>query len=210
MYITPQINISNNSPRGAMCEKDTVVLTVTAGASTTFQWYKDGSAITDSVRSQLLLQNISKGDEGTYFCIVTKGAVSKQTDPKFVTMQTPPDFISQPLTTWMELNTLFTADVIASGSKPLNYLWYKNDTVLGGETTSRLLIASFKLGNEGAYKCSISNQCGFIISAAAGFYVMPDITLTGVDSSGQACEGFTGYFSCTQCTKYNIPMAKRW
>ena len=81
-----------------------------SGGALTYQWYKNGSALTDggdvsgSLTSTLLISPASSGDVGSYYCIVTDGCnFSTNSTTNSLTLDTPANLVWQggnPNTNW--------------------------------------------------------------------------------------------------------------
>jgi hypothetical protein len=64
--------------------------------------------------------------------------------------------------------------VIAAGTPPLHYRWFRNDVSLGGPlTNSTLTLASITPAQVGAYSVQVSNVAGTAISSSATLTVLP-------------------------------------
>ena len=57
--------------------------------------------------------------------------------------------------------------VVAHGSPPLNYQWYKDSVTIGGATDASYTIPNVQAGNAGSYKCLIVNNWGNVESNTA-------------------------------------------
>lgn len=84
--------------------------------------------------------------------------------------------------------------VAARGSAPLAYQWYRNGTLLAGQTAASLVIASFQEADQGDYSVEVGNfvskatsataRLALILSEAAPFTVRPGDILVGNDGTG--------------------------
>jgi len=74
---------------------------------------------------------------------------------------------TQPLSQWIteDKNVLF--NVVASGSMPLEYQWYKDGVALLGEISAEFSILNVQLADAGEYTVQISNGFGSVTSRPA-------------------------------------------
>jgi hypothetical protein len=188
VYITPRMTVTNLNGKAIPCDGDTVVFNAFSGVGATYQWYKDGNAIKDSTRAQLVYNKMSKENEGTFYCNVSRGTFSKATESKIVFIAYAPEIFVQPSSQWVSKDGDYTLEVAASGSKPLFYNWYRNDTLRNGADGSRYVIAGIKLTDEGIYRCNISNACGVEKSTSVFVYIDPQIKVNNLSSHNVICE----------------------
>lgn len=137
-----------------------VVLSVTASGPTPlhYQWYKDGTKIgTDS--ATLNIDKAQTNNSGIYTVTVSNqfgytpsaAAILKVGDAPTITGDDPKD------------QTIITSksvgfSVVASGTAPLSYQWYKNDQAISTATGQTYSIGSATSSNNGVYKVKVSNK----------------------------------------------------
>lgn len=137
----------------------TFTVEVQSSLALSIQWFKNGAALPNTDTQALSLRAITLGDEGVYSCEATNdaGSVScgsADLDVKQgVSITQPPQ--SQTLT--VGANTTLTTN--ATGEPPLNYTWYKNDTVVkqGIDVTS-LTISNISDTDGGTYFVRVNND----------------------------------------------------
>ena len=84
--------------------------------------------------------------------------------------------------------------VVASGSEPLVYQWYKDDKLLDGSHTESVIIESLELENAGIYRVRISNEAGGVMSADATVVVQQPISITKQPVDVRVIEGEKAVF----------------
>jgi hypothetical protein len=158
--------------------------TVTAGGSATFnvtatgtpapsyQWRKDGTALSGATANRLTLNNVQAGDAGAYSVVVTNsaGSVTSGAATLTVTPATPtfaPAIVAQPISVNVVAGSSAALTVVATGTPAPDYQWRRNDVPITGATRETLLIGSVAAGNEGTYTVTVSNAAGFVNSSAA-------------------------------------------
>ena len=87
------------------------------------------------------------------------------------------------------MGSSITFNVTATGTSPLNYLWYKNGQPLTWATNSTLLLTNLATSDAGNYAVVVSNPFGLTTSINAALTVgvateqmglFPGITLSGL------------------------------
>jgi hypothetical protein len=73
----------------------------------------------------------------------------------------PPTIVNQPTNRIVFAGENYSFTVVASGSPPLSYQWYKNNSPIGGATSSSYTnIAAFPADNGAQFKVDVSNGSG--------------------------------------------------
>jgi hypothetical protein len=175
VYIDPQIVMTNNNNRSVLCEKDGVTLDASSGALATYQWYREGNAIDGSTNAMLSFTSLTLKDVGNYYCMVTKGQQKKASESRVISLQIKPEILVQPQSQWIVNNGSYDLNVVASGTKPLKYVWTKDNNKLA-DTISEIDFETFSSLNEGNYICTVSNACGNAPSLAANLRVAPELS----------------------------------
>jgi Concanavalin A-like lectin/glucanases superfamily/Immunoglobulin domain/Cohesin domain len=95
-----------------------------------------------------------------------------------------PYIVSQPQSKTVLAGSNVSIAVGASGTAPLSYQWYYNDTnLLAGATNSLLLLPNVPLTASGKYSVAVSNTVGSVISSNATLTVTPPPALFQVVSN---------------------------
>jgi hypothetical protein len=166
-------------------------LTVTAGqnasfsvaasgtAPFTYQWYKDGAALSGATSSNLSLSSVSSTDAAAYSVKVsnTTGSVVSSAAALTVTAivtaknTSAPTIDIQPLPLNVVAGKGASFSVSVSGTAPFAYQWYKDNSALSGATSSSLSIASVASTDAGSYTVKVSNSAGSVTSTSAALTV---------------------------------------
>jgi len=162
-------------------------LTVATGASATFsvvatgtgplsyQWNKNGAALSGATSTSLTLSNAQSSDAGTYSVTVsnTAGTVTSSGALLTVTPTPPPPppvaptITTQPSAVTVAAGASATFSVVATGTGPLSYQWSKNGAALSGATSASLTLTNVQLANAGIYSVTVSNTAGAVTSSGA-------------------------------------------
>jgi len=103
-----------------------------------------------------------------------------------ILLKEPPAITLQPAGARRATGGSVNFQVSASGTPPLTYRWYRDDTALvndariAGATSTNLQISGLVAGDAGGYSCLVSNAQGAVPSAAANL----DVIVNGKTISG--------------------------
>ncbi|MFN3781272.1 MAG: immunoglobulin domain-containing protein, partial [Candidatus Kapaibacteriota bacterium] len=145
----------------------------TGGTSLDYQWRKDGIALVDKGRisgSQsptLTITNINIGDAGNYDVVLTNNpsGYSTTSAPAQLNVEVQPTIIQQPPSS-INLNSgeKLTIEIIADGTEPLTYQWYKDGVQIVDANQSTYEKSSVTNEDAGTYYCKVQNDCGEVVS----------------------------------------------
>ena len=146
--------------------------TVTAGQSITFtvvasgagtlsyQWEKNGAAISGATASRFTLSNVQSGNAGTYAVVVTNSAGTDTSSGAVLTVNpatVAPSIITQPQSQTLTAGSSVEFSVAATGTAPLSFQWYVGGTAISGATLSTYTISNVQAANAGTYTVMVSN-----------------------------------------------------
>jgi hypothetical protein len=122
--------------------------------------------------------------------------------------QTPPQVKVEPSGILAYERQDVTLSVVAVGSAPLNYQWYYEGFVLGGQTNRQLALSNVSIDQAGNYYVVVSNPYGTVTSAVATLTVIgpPTIEVDPVDVS--ITRGQTATFEVVASSQ--APMTYQW
>jgi len=142
----------------------------------TFQWYHDGSALTDttgvsgSTSTNLTLTNLDETDDGDYYAIVSNPATAMSgndvlSDIATLTIVIPPTIslftVDDDLIT-EEDTTTFT--VYADGTDTLTYLWRRNGIQISNGEDNFYTVDGATASDQGSYTVEVSSSAVNAIS----------------------------------------------
>lgn len=157
----PQIVIQ---PNGAspVCLGNNIVLTAAAVNQTALEWHKQGLGSLSQSGTSYTSSGSTTADAGNYFVIArAQPACSDVTSSLFnVVVNIPAIIASQPV--GMDLLETpagsHTMSVIASGTGPLSYQWYKNGVIIPTATASSFAITNYvAAADSGLYYCEVKS-----------------------------------------------------
>jgi hypothetical protein len=97
---------------------------------------------------------------------------SVEADPVTITVLSPPVITAQPMGRTAILGENVQFDVVARGTPPLSYQWWRNGNPIPGATAASLLLGNVNLSDSGNYLAVVSNAFGVAISAEAMLTVL--------------------------------------
>jgi hypothetical protein len=114
----------------------------------------------------------------------------------------PPILTSQPQPLLVATQTAVALSVVASGSAPLAYQWWKNNSKLNQQTNASLLLRTPKIQDSGNYTVVVTNFAGGVTSAPANVTVIgsPVVSLNSASNwLVSAFPGIRGYQYSADC-----------
>jgi Bacterial Ig domain/Immunoglobulin domain/Immunoglobulin I-set domain len=148
----------------------TVVANGTAPLS--FQWQKNGAAITGATATSYTTPATTTNDNGSTFMVIVTNSVGSAMSTTATLTVTPatvaPSFTAQPVSATVTAGQTATFSVGASGTQPLTYQWQKNGgAISGANSPSYTTPATTTNDNGAAFQVVVSNSAGTITSNAA-------------------------------------------
>ncbi|MBI5218218.1 MAG: immunoglobulin domain-containing protein [Bacteroidia bacterium] len=182
----------------SQCLGDTITFITTANGTPpiTFQWYLNGTAITDATNHTLTINGITESLGGSYYCAITNPCGTIYTDSAALNVKLPPSIIMQPDDKIRCVGDSVSFSVKISGQEPFTYEWSLQGIPIPNSNSSTFVIDTLDQGDAGNYTCMITNECGSILSDTAILTVNipPLIVLQPVSST--ECESDLLVLTC--------------
>lgn len=141
-----------------------------------YQWRKDDTDLTDGGRvtgatnHTLRIINCFGGDSGTYSVVVSNRFNCITNSIAAVTVFDPV-ILANPTNQNKSIGQTATFSVVAVGTPPLAYSWFKDNAQIIGATNATLVITNLQLAHAGGYVAVVSNTFGAATSAVASLVV---------------------------------------
>jgi alpha-tubulin suppressor-like RCC1 family protein len=147
--------------------------TVTSTGAATYQWFKDGNAITGATATTYTIASTTAASAGNYALVATNWLGSTTSTVAALTVISPVSIPTQPTAQTVIIGNSATFFVVASGSAPLTYQWSKDGVAISGATAATYSIAATTAANAGSYSVIVTNSVGSVTSAPATLTVNP-------------------------------------
>jgi hypothetical protein len=147
----------------------TFSVTASGPGTLTYQWYKNGTLIPAATSTSYTIPAAVSGDSGSHFTvIVTNSSGTATGGPATLTVNTPPTITTEPANQAVTVGQTATFSVVATGTAPLTYQWYKGGVLIAGATSSTYTTpATVLANNNSSYTVIVSNIAGSATSTAA-------------------------------------------
>jgi hypothetical protein len=143
----------------------------------TYQWLKDGGAISGATDATYTLSFVLPGDAATYSLRVSNPISTNTTRAAVLTVTGTPVVLTdltQPQDQTVVEGNPVTFSVVATGSAPLQYQWYKGTTPVDNATNDTLTIPFALPADAGSYHAQVSNPLSTTNSRNAVLNVLLD------------------------------------
>jgi len=130
----------------------------------TYRWYKNNLPIVSGTDKDLQIFNASVNDDANYYCVISNNGFFLQSNTVRLNVLAPPVIVTQPISINTNPNITIFFNTSATGSNPITYDWYKQNTLISSSTNTSLYIFNTQIADLGNYYCVISNQVGSVTS----------------------------------------------
>lgn len=200
----------------------TATFSVTAGgtAPLSYQWNKNGAAISGATSSTYTTPATTIADDATNFTVtVTNSTGSVTSSQATLTVHAAPSVANQPQSQTITAPNTATFTVTATGTAPLSYQWNKNGAAISGATSASYTTPATTWGTNGAqFTVTVTNGYGATTSASAILTVIAAATanlspvgpflIGGQPQNQSVVAGTTATFSATAIG--TEPIAYQW
>lgn len=192
----------------------------TGDAPLAYQWYFNGSALTDggrisgSATPNLSIANAQANDAGPYQLVVTNDYGLATSAVATLTVVIPVAIVSQPSSQSVLLSSNASFVATASGTAPLSYQWYFNGAPVSdggrvsGAATTNLNLSGVQAVDAGSYELVVANAAGVATSAVARLTVLIPAAIVAQPTNHTVLPGATVIFSASVAG--TLPMHATW
>jgi hypothetical protein len=150
----------------------TFSVTASGTAPLTYQWQKNGVAISGATSSSYTTPAETTSDNGAQFSVIVSNSAGTATSNSAVLTVNPapvaPSITTQPSSKTITTGQTATFSVSASGTAPLNYQWQKNGAAISNATSSSYTTPAETTSDNGAqFTVVVSNSVGSVTSNPA-------------------------------------------
>ena len=167
--VPPSITTQPVSHTVTVEQTATFTVTATSSGTLTYQWKKNGTAISGATAASYTTPATVAGDNGASFTVTVTGNSGNITSSAAIlTVNVPPSVTTQPVSKTVTAGQTATFTVTAAGTAPLTYQWKKNGTAISGATSASYTTPATTTSDTGAqFTVTITNSAGNITSNAA-------------------------------------------
>ena len=152
----------------------TATFSVLAGGTPplSYQWRKnglilgDGGSVSGATAATLTLAGVLRSDAGNYWVVISNGPGSVTSVVATLTVADPA-ITTQPASASRNPGESVTFSVVAIGTAPLSYQWWKEGAALAGATEPSLTLTKLPWSDAGNYVVVVANAYGAASSAVA-------------------------------------------
>jgi hypothetical protein len=136
-------------------------------ASTTFQWYRNGVALSGATSATCSFSVVNAANAGDYRVELKSGTLGAVSSTARLTVRVPAAIFTQPKSVAVAADSTVNLKVSATGTPPLNYQWYKNGALIEGGTAAEYAITKAGLTDAGTYSVEVNNETGQAVRSEA-------------------------------------------
>ncbi len=150
-----------------------------SNSAMTFQWRKDGVAISGATSAQYTIASTIPTDAGTYTVVITNSSGSTTSAPRTLTLLpgTAPSFII-PIQAMMtgsgRVGDSVTLSIITSG-RGLFFQWFKDGVSIPGANAESFTLSRAQIADTGAYSIKATNANGTATSSSFQLTILPQL-----------------------------------
>ena len=156
----------------------TLSVSAVGTAPLSYRWQRNGVNIQGGTSAVLTVYNAQPINSTSYRVWVSNSAGAIYSQPATLTVLQAPVITVQPVGQTASEGGVAVLQVKASGTSPLSYQWYLNNSPVAGAIGSSLALAPIEPSQAGIYQVVVSNSVGMVASAPAVLKVI------GLDSDG--------------------------
>ncbi|MEM7165196.1 MAG: immunoglobulin domain-containing protein [Planctomycetota bacterium] len=186
----PTIPVGPTTTEVCLGGEATLSVVATGASPLTYQWRKDGVALNGATAAELTVSLFGIGDVGNYDVVVQNGCGAATSAAAMLSIAASVAIVSSPApnTTACSGDPL-TLSVVATGTPPLTFQWFKNGSALPTQTAATLQIANLTSSDAGSYTVEVANACGSTSSHLALVTVDEPPVVTTPPADVTTCPG---------------------
>jgi hypothetical protein len=197
--IPPTISAQPASQTVTLGQMATFSVTASGSGTLTYQWKKNGAAISGATSASYTTPATVASDNGSSFTVtVTSSTGSMTSNAATLTVNAPPSITTQPASTTVNVGQTASFSVAATGTGTLTYQWKKNGAAISGATSASYTTPATASTDNGAqFTVTVTNSFGNMTSDAATLTVNVPPTISAQPASQTVTLGQTATFSVT-------------
>jgi hypothetical protein len=167
--VAPSITSQPASKSVNVGQTATFSVTATGTGTLTYQWKKNGAAVSGATSSTYTTPATIASDSGAVFTVTIAGTSGNVTSSgATITVNAPPSITAQPASKSVLTGQTATFSVTATGTAPLRYQWNKGGAAISGATSASYTTpATIAADNGTQFTVTVSNGSGSVTSNPA-------------------------------------------
>jgi len=168
----------------AVCAGEPVILHATAsGDDITYQWKRNGTAISGAAGSSYTITQASDTATGSYVVEVSGRCGQVTSDPIHVRVVSATEIVRQPQDVDLKLGDRLELTCEANVDD-VTVQWFHNEVLRSTATSATYVVESVTKADEGIYRCLVTGSCG--TASTRDVTVSIDATTSAVDDQNNA------------------------
>ncbi len=140
----------------------------------TYQWRFQGTNLPGRTGPTLVIANVQQGHVGEYSVVANNASGSVVSSNATLSVGIAlPEIREQPVGVTNVVGAPVTLRVVATGSRIMDYQWFKDGNALPGQVSSNLVFAAAQVADSAAYHVRVSNSLGATNSLTVRVRILP-------------------------------------
>lgn len=185
----PQITAQPQSAFAGRGSRVVLSVSATHNRPLTYQWRRNGVAITGATNASLEFAAVQDADAGDYDVVVAGPIGTVTSAVARLSVVAAPTIASAPNARQLAGPGASLTLTVAANSDhgPLTYQWRKNNRVIPGATTATYTLSNFRVEDAGAYTVEVRDARG--VAARSTTFVLPAYARTQLRAWGENSNG---------------------
>jgi hypothetical protein len=183
-------------------------VSATGGGTLLYQWRKNTTnlangtfsgraTVSGATTTAMTLAGVTTNDQANYTCFITNSSGSITSSVASLSVVVAPTITTQPKSVVTNVGATVSFSVVASGTAPLDYQWYDNDSPISNATLNAYTISGVFTSDAGTYNVRVSNSAGTTTSSNAVLTIGNSPVITLQPTNLAVTEGETAIFSAS-------------
>jgi len=204
----PSIIVPPASQTSAVGGTIQFTVSATGGGTLVYQWRKNTTnlsngtfsgraTVSGATATAMTLAGVTTNDQANYACFISNTSGSITSSVASLAIILAPTITTQPISISTNIGAAVSFSVVASGTAPFTYQWYKDSSPISGATLNAYSLSGLLASDSGTYNVRVSNPAGSATSTNAVLNVGTAPAITSQPASLTVTQGQSATFSVT-------------